>query len=145
MRTVSVPVFKDNLVDGPKTFRFNLSKNPSSVAEVVEGQSSALVTITDVDLAGVVKFVPDKYTVSEGVTSRQVTLTVRRTGGIGGGVTVDYATVDGTAVGGTEGEGDFDTHQRHADLRLRRHLRHLLHPHQPGHAGRGQRDLHRQC
>ena len=49
MRTVSVPVFKDNLVDGPKTFRFNLS-NPSSGAEIVEGQSSALVTITDVDL-----------------------------------------------------------------------------------------------
>ena len=30
MRTVSVPIFKDHLVDGPKTFTFNLRKNPSS-------------------------------------------------------------------------------------------------------------------
>ena len=100
MRTVSVPVFKDNLVDGPKTFRFNLSKNPSSVAEVVEGQSSALVTITDVDLPGVVKFVPDKYTVSE--TAGTVRVFVTRTGGTGGGVLVDFTTQDGTAIGGPE-------------------------------------------
>jgi hypothetical protein len=109
MKTVAVPVFKDNLVDGPKTFTFALSNpQPAPGAQLVEGQSSALVTITDVDLGGVVKFVPDKYTVSEGVTTRRVTLTVQRTGGTAGGVTVDYATVNGTAVGGTEGEGDFD-------------------------------------
>ncbi len=45
-----------------------------------------------------IKFVPDKYTVSEGADT--VTLTVQRTGGIGGGVLVDFTTVNGTAVGG---------------------------------------------
>ncbi len=107
MKTVAIPVFKDNLVDGPKTFTFRLRlSEPSSGGELVEGQSSALVTITDVDLPGVIKFVPDKYSVSE--NARNVTLTVQRTGGLGGGVLVDFATVDGTAIGGSrEEDGDF--------------------------------------
>ena len=40
MKTVDIRVFKDNLVDGPKTFTFRLSE-PSSGDQLVEGQSSA--------------------------------------------------------------------------------------------------------
>jgi len=106
MKTVSIPVFRDNIVDGPKTFTFSLS-NPGSGATLVEGQSSAQVTITDVDVAGLIKFVPDKYSVSEG--GGKVTLTVQRSGGTAGGVLVDFQTLNGTAVGGSEGQGDFET------------------------------------
>jgi hypothetical protein len=105
MKTVAIPVITDRVVDGPKTFTFRL-RNPSAPAELVEGQSSAVVTITDVDLPGVIKFVPDKYSVSE--NAGKVTLTVKRTGGLGGGVLVDFITQDGSAVGGVgDTGGDF--------------------------------------
>jgi uncharacterized repeat protein (TIGR01451 family) len=108
MKTVSIPIFRDNVVDGPKTLRFRLL-NPSPGVVLPVDTATALITITDVDLPGVIKFTPDKYSVSEG--AGQVTLTVKRTGGTGGGVLVDYITKDGTAVGGDGGDGTDFVHR----------------------------------
>ncbi len=100
-KTVTILIRQDKLVDGDKTFTFSLA-HPSSGA-TLDPQSSALVTIKDVDVAGLLKFAPLTYSVSENAPS--VTLTVTRTGGGAGGVLVDFVTTDGTAS--SEG-GDFD-------------------------------------
>ncbi len=97
-RTVTIPLLKDNLVDGDKTFSFVLSE-PSSGA-TLGAPSTAVVTIKDVDLGGVLKFASAAYSVGEG--AGQVTLTVLRSGGAAGGVLVGFRTVDGSAVGGVE-------------------------------------------
>lgn len=103
-KTVTILIRQDKLVDGDKTFTFSLA-NPSSGA-TLDPQSSALVTIKDVDVAGLLKFAPLTYSVSENAPS--VTLTVTRTGGSAGGVLVNFATFNGTAVGGEDGVGDFE-------------------------------------
>jgi len=105
MKTVTVPILKDNLVDGDKTFTFALSE-PSSGATLDPALSSALATIKDTDVAGQIKFAPATYSVGEG--AGQVKLTVVRTGGTAGGVLVNFATLNGTAVGGEDGLGDFE-------------------------------------
>ena len=95
MKTVSIPILKDNLVDGDKTFTFVLS-DPSSGATLDPNLSSALVTIKDVDVGGQIKFAPAIYSVNEG--AGQVRLTVVRSGGTAGGVLVDFTLVSGTAT-----------------------------------------------
>jgi uncharacterized repeat protein (TIGR01451 family) len=99
-KTLTIPILKDNLVDGDKTFTLTLT-GPSSGATIAE-PSSAVVTIKDVDVGGVVKFAVATASVAEGAGS--VKLTVVRSGGAAGGVLVDYTTVNGTATGGVEGD-----------------------------------------
>src|SRR5205823_10792604 len=62
--------------------------------------TTAVLTITDNDTAGTVQFSQASYSVTEGAAS--VTITVIRAGGTASGVTVDYATSDGTAAAGSD-------------------------------------------
>lgn len=100
-KLVNVPILRDFVVaPSPRTFSVELSA-PGSGATLA-APAAAPVTITDVDLGGQIKFAAQKYSVPEG--GGNVTLTVVRTGGTAGGVSVDFLTHDGTAVGGEEGD-----------------------------------------
>jgi hypothetical protein len=100
-RLVNIPILRDFVVaPSPRTLSVELSA-PGSGATLA-APSTAPVTITEVDLGGQIKFASAKYSVPEGGTS--VTLTVVRTGGAAGGVSVDFVTHDRTALSGDEGD-----------------------------------------
>ena len=75
-------------------------------------QSTATLTITDNDVGGQIQFSAATYTVSE--ATAVATITVVRTGGAAGSVTVDFATIgrrNGDGRGRLHG-GDADPHVR---------------------------------
>ncbi|MBI1733651.1 MAG: SBBP repeat-containing protein [Candidatus Rokubacteria bacterium] len=103
--TITVPILADTLADGPETFRVSLL-NPLGGAELGT-RSEATVTIRDDDVAGVVQFTAATYSVSE--TGARATITVERRLGTASGVTVEYATSNGTARFGTDYLAAFGT------------------------------------
>lgn len=96
-KTFTVPLIDDNVVEGPETVGLLLF-NASSGATL--GLTNALLTIVDDDDFGTFQFSTNNYTVAE--AARSVTVTVNRVVGIIGAVSVDIATVAGTAVGGLD-------------------------------------------
>src|SRR5262249_424505 len=70
-------------------------------------QATALVTIRDSDPAGTFSLTPTSLRVAE--SAGQAVLTVRRTGGASGTVTIDYATSDGSAQDGLDYTGQTAT------------------------------------
>jgi hypothetical protein len=96
-QTFTIPVIHDFQVTGPLTVGLALS---SPTGGILGPQGSALLTINDVDHYGAVAFPSSALTVSTAVGSAMVT--VIRTGGAGGTVSVAYATGGGTAVPGSD-------------------------------------------
>ena len=94
-RTVLIPVIPDGNPEGAETVNLFLS-NPQGGA--VLGVSSALLTI--VDNAGLIYFSSPVYNVAENGNNAIVTL--YRTGGSNGLVTVDVSTTNGSATAGTD-------------------------------------------
>jgi hypothetical protein len=88
-----VPITNDTISEAAETFEVALT-NPTGGA-VVGTPGTATVTITDNDPAGAVQFSQAGYSVTEGGTA---TITVTRTGGTAGPVTVNFATSDGSAT-----------------------------------------------
>ncbi|MDH3642740.1 MAG: hypothetical protein OES38_11635, partial [Gammaproteobacteria bacterium] len=97
-KTISVALADDNLAEGDETFTVTLS-NPAGSA-VIGSQAVATATITDNDAPGAIGFSNVAVNVSE--DAGVVTLSVSRGGSAGGVVTVDFASVDGTAVAGSD-------------------------------------------
>lgn len=98
-KTFDVVICEDLVVEGNETFDATLS-NPTGGA-TIGTPNPATVTITDNDVpaAGSLQFSSATYTVGE--AGPVATMTVTRTGGTDGTVTVDFATVaGGTATGG---------------------------------------------
>lgn len=91
-KTVIVPIKADTLAEPPETFSLRLSG--ASGSAIVDDLGVA--TINDNDLAGSLQFSAANYTVAE--SGLKATITVTRTGGSASGVTVQYATGNGTAV-----------------------------------------------
>ena len=93
-RTLSVPIIDDSLVEGAETINLALS-NPMNGA-VLGNPTAAVMTIQDNDPTPpqppVFRFDSSVYSVGE--DQGRMTLTVMRTGGSAGGVSVDYRTVD---------------------------------------------------
>jgi hypothetical protein len=87
--TFTVPLLPDKQVKGPQTVVLLLS-NPTSTA--LGPLSSAVLTLGDVDVAGAVKLASATFSISEAAAS--AVITVSRSGGTAGGVTVDFATAD---------------------------------------------------
>jgi len=96
-QTFIVPVIDNALDEANKTVNLTLS-NP--IGGRLGSPSTAVVTITDDDIAGSLSFSAAAYKVKEGQAAAKIT--VRRSGGRAGGVTVDYTTGDGTASAGSD-------------------------------------------
>jgi hypothetical protein len=103
-RTFNVPILNDTAVEGVETVNLALSA-PTGGAQLVIGRDTAVLSITEDDVAGVIQFSALSFNATEcsllAITCN-ATLTVTRTGGLASGVTVDYATADGTAIAGTD-------------------------------------------
>jgi len=103
MQTVSIPLTKDNIAEGPEHFLFNLG-TPSS--GTLGSPSVARVNINDIDKGGVVTLSASTYSVTEGAGN--VSITVKRTGGTAANVSVQLTTSRGTASDGVD-YGDVST------------------------------------
>ncbi|HWT00144.1 MAG TPA: Calx-beta domain-containing protein [Pyrinomonadaceae bacterium] len=90
-KTVLVKVNGDLNIEPDEKFFLNL-KSPTNAAM---GDAQGVGTIINDDFAGTLQFSASAYTVSEAAASS--TITVTRTGGSLGAVTVAYATSNGTA------------------------------------------------
>ncbi len=88
--TFTVPLLGDKQVKGPQTVLLLLS-NPS-VTTALGPLSSAVLTIGDVDIGGAVKLASPTFSITEAGGSAAIT--VSRTGGTAGGVTVDFEATD---------------------------------------------------
>ena len=95
LKTFTVPVLDDSLVEGDEAFTILLS-NPSGGAQLLG--NTATVTILDNDSA--LGFSPVTYSVDEGATN--AVLTILRTNANTGPVTVTFGTVNGTATAGSD-------------------------------------------
>jgi subtilisin family serine protease len=89
-KTVPVTVFGDTLTEPTETFTLNLSNAGST--PILDNQGVG--TIVNNDGPGSLRFSTSTYSGAEGTT---VAVTVTRTGGSTGTVTVDYASANGTA------------------------------------------------
>lgn len=106
-QTFTVAICNDAVFEGNETFNVTLSG--ATGGATIGAQASAVVTITDDEVAvpGTLQFSSATYTVGE--AGPTVTITVTRTGGSDGIVTADYATVaGGTATGGAACGGAVD-------------------------------------
>jgi len=97
-RTFTVPIVRDTLAEGRETLQLVLSN--ARCGGALAAPSTATLVIADDDVAGTVVLRPVALSVSEGAGT--ATVTVRRAGGRASGVTVDYATADGTAEAGSD-------------------------------------------
>jgi hypothetical protein len=97
-RTLALRIRPNPTVDGPRTVLLRLT-NPTGGAALA-AQRTAVLTITDDDAGGVLRFGAPTFTVTE--SAKKITLTVSRSGGVAGGVSVDYAVTGGSAVEGED-------------------------------------------
>ncbi|HVG78307.1 MAG TPA: Calx-beta domain-containing protein, partial [Patescibacteria group bacterium] len=101
-RTFTIPILSDTGVEGPQTVNLTLS-GPTGGAGLVTGRDTAVLTINEDDVAGVIQFSALSFNATEcAVLPCNAMLTVSRTGGLASGVTVDFTTADGTAVNGVD-------------------------------------------
>ncbi len=97
-KTITVPLLDDSSVEGDETVSLKLvSPIPLGATGSV---NTATLTITDDDFYGALSFSQRYFDADERGTN--VTITVVRTGGSGGTVSVDYATADDSAVSPTD-------------------------------------------
>jgi uncharacterized delta-60 repeat protein len=97
-RTVTIPILEDAVVEGNETIGLALA-NLTGPATL--NLSNAVLNIIDNDFsAGNVTFAAPQFSTSEG--GGNVTVTLLRTNGTTGVVSVDYTTRDGTALNGQD-------------------------------------------
>ncbi|MFO0810356.1 MAG: Calx-beta domain-containing protein [Gemmataceae bacterium] len=99
-KTFTVPILDDAAVEGNETFTLTLT---GATGGATLGVATATATIVDNDFPaafGVLQFSAAQYTVAE--TGGTATITVSRTGGSNGAVSVQYATTNGTATAGSD-------------------------------------------
>ena len=104
-RTFDVATTNDGVVQGSRTVNLIIS-DPTGMGAVLGPQTTALLTIQDNDVGGVVKFGTPSVAVLEGVAAA---LTLTRSGGTGGNVSVQWTTADGTATAGSDYAGTSGT------------------------------------
>jgi hypothetical protein len=97
-QTVTIPILNDTIKEANETVTLQLTNPGGGVS--LGARDTAVLTITDNDVAGVVQFSQPLYTANEQAPTATITLT--RTGGAASGVTVDFTTTNGTAVAGAD-------------------------------------------
>ena len=97
-KTFPVRILQDQVLEDTETVGLTLS-SPIG-ASLVTGRDTATLSIVDDDIGGTIQFSAATYSVGEGAADATIVLT--RTGGTGGGATIDYSTSNGTAVAGTD-------------------------------------------
>ena len=97
-QTFTVAICNDTVFEGNETF--NVSLAGATGGATIGTPATATVTIVDDEVAqpGVLQFNASTYSVGEAAGT--ATVTVTRTGGTDGAVTVNYALANGTATGG---------------------------------------------
>ena len=95
-KDIVVTILDDQIEEATETFNITLS---NVGGDATLGNASSVVTINDDDSAGTLA-IQSTATVDE--KAGTVTLTVSRTDGTDGQVTVDFETVNGTATGGAD-------------------------------------------
>jgi glucose/arabinose dehydrogenase len=102
-RTFTVSIVNDTRAEGPETILLAL-RNPTGGA-VLGDQRTAVLTILDNDLGGVLKLSAAASSVAEG--AGQVVLIISRSGGYAGNVSVDYVIAGVTATAPPDAGADF--------------------------------------
>jgi hypothetical protein len=93
--TTTVPIVADTTVEGNETINLRLTAPVNAtIVNVTDG--AAVLTLLDNDQGGEIQFGAPTYSVTEGTAT--ATITITRTGGIGGPVTVDFETDDGVGT-----------------------------------------------
>jgi uncharacterized delta-60 repeat protein/uncharacterized repeat protein (TIGR01451 family) len=99
VKTFSVPIYQDFLDETNETVILTLA-NPS-IGAVLGGTATATLTIQNTRLVnGNLNFAATNYTATEGSLAARMTVT--RAFGSQGAIAVNYRTVDGTALAGTD-------------------------------------------
>jgi hypothetical protein len=101
-KTIAVPIIDNVVVDGKKTFGITLSAPTGGAA--IASPSSVTVSIADNEVGtfGTGSFLFVRGSVSVLRSERQVVLTVNRVGGTLSTVSVNFATVAGSAIAGRD-------------------------------------------
>jgi uncharacterized protein with beta-barrel porin domain/ribosomal protein L35AE/L33A len=98
VKTIEIPIIDDNVSEGDETF--NVTLDNATGGAVLGSINSAVITIIDGGIPGTLQFSSTNYTVNE--SEATITVTVTRTNGSKGAVSVDYSTADGTATEGAD-------------------------------------------
>ena len=104
-KTITVPIINDSLFESNEVFSVNLTSTTGGAA--LGTNTMTKVGIVNDDFGGTFAFKQSSYATNEFNTNFVVT--VVRTGGTANGVTVDYATHDGTALDGVRYVGTSGT------------------------------------
>jgi hypothetical protein len=99
-KTIQIPITQDPNAEDPETLTLALSNALPGASSMLGAPATATVTVADDDPPGLIDFTSLHYDVNE--TEGQATVTVQRLGGVGGAVSVDYSTSDGSATAGTD-------------------------------------------
>jgi len=95
-KTINITISDDAIVEVPETVNLTLSNNVNAAL----GVASSVLTINDNDVSipGTLALDAASYQVAEDGT--EITISVTRSGGVDGVVSVDYATSNGSALSG---------------------------------------------
>jgi hypothetical protein len=94
-KTVDIAILQDSLYEGRETFGFALS-SASGGARLGTPSSAAITLVDDEVMRGTLQLSDSAFSVAEGGGS--VSISVLRSGGSDGAVSVDYSSHDGSAV-----------------------------------------------
>ena len=97
-KVITIPILDDNVVDGDEAFTLTLS---NATGAVLGGQAVADITILENDIAGTLDFTAANYSVNEDGAGF-VTISVHRSIGFVGVITVDFTTADVSAIAGSD-------------------------------------------
>ncbi|MDX6692429.1 MAG: trimeric autotransporter adhesin [Blastocatellia bacterium] len=100
VKQVVVQVNGDTGVEPDETFNVKLS-NPSN-ATITDDTGVGTIQNDDTAAMGILAFSSATYSVNENDPAHHATITVTRSGGTNGTVSVDYATTNGTATAGSD-------------------------------------------
>jgi hypothetical protein len=100
-QTITISLMDDSVFEGNESFNIRLS-NASGGATLSNPFDTTINILENepVPAAGSLQFSGSRFSVAEDATNLSITVT--RTGGSYGSVTIDYESIDGTAISGTD-------------------------------------------